>query len=84
MNYEELKKYCDNKIKEYPQYLKRYKKEIIIAKRFYDNGRNLYKELTSNKDKLSRRYIIPFLLGYTNEVLDLPMEMEQDALQGDP
>ena len=77
MNYEELKKYCDNKIKEYPQYLKRYKKEIIIAKRFYDNGRNLYEELTSNKEKLSHRYIIPFLLGYTNEVLDLPMEMEQ-------
>ena len=31
MNYEELKKYCDSKIKEYPQYLKRYKKEIIIG-----------------------------------------------------
>ena len=77
MNYEELKKYCDNKIKEYPQYLKKYKREIIIAKRFYDNGRNLYQELTDNKEKISHRYIIPFLLGYTDEVLDLPMEMEQ-------
>lgn len=77
MNYEELKNFCDNKIKEFPQYLKKYKKEIIIAKRFYNNGRNLYDELTENKDKISHRYIIPFLLGYTNEVLDLPMEMEQ-------
>lgn len=77
MNYEELKKYCDKKIKEYPQYLKKYKKEIIIAKRFYDNGRNLYQELTDNKEKISHRYIIPFLLGYTDEVLDLPIEMEQ-------
>lgn len=77
MNYEELKKYCDNKIKEYPQYLKKYKKEIIIAKRFYNNGRNLYQELSENKEKISHRYIIPFLLGYTNEVLDLPIKMIQ-------
>ena len=77
MNYEELKKYCDKKIKEHPQYLKKYKKEIIIAKRFYDNGRNLYQELTDNKEKISHRYIIPFLLGYTDEVIDLPIEMEQ-------
>jgi DNA polymerase III alpha subunit (gram-positive type) len=77
MNYEELRKYCNKKIKEYPQYLKKYKKEIIIAKRFYDNGRDLYQELTDNKEKISHRYVIPFLLGYTNEVLDLPLEMEQ-------
>lgn len=77
MTYEELKSFCDTEIKKYPQFKSRYIKEIIIAKRFYDNGRNLYKELVEKINELSKRYIIPFLLGLTNEVIDLPPEMVQ-------
>ncbi len=70
MTYEELKNYCDKEIQKYPQYLLAYKREMLAAKRFYDNGRNLHKELLEKKDKIDKRYIIPFLLGITNEVID--------------
>lgn len=64
--YKELKDFCDEKIKEFPQYLKKYKKEIRVAERFYTNGRNLYSELFEKKP--DNRYIIPFLLGITLNV----------------
>lgn len=64
--FRELKKYCDLKIKEFPQYEKLYKKEILLAKRYYDNEINLYEEL-KNKE-IKNKYIIPFLLGFTNEI----------------
>jgi len=70
--YEELKMFCDEKIKNYPEYLKKYKKEISVAKRFYSNGRNLFEELTSKK--VDDRYIIPFLLGVTEKVSDKDFE----------
>lgn len=66
MNYEELKRYCDEKIKEYPDYEKSYKKEIMLAKRFYNNGINLHDKLLSNKGNIDNRYIIPFLLELTD------------------
>ena len=68
MTYKELKKFCDEKIKEYPEYEAAYRKEILIAKRFYDNGRNLYEELEVKRDKLGDEFIIPLLLGYTKRV----------------
>lgn len=77
MNYEELKEFCDEKIKEFPQYKNRYIKEISKAKIAYDNKINLFKELKKNEKELSHRYIIPFLLGFTTEVLDLPIELKQ-------
>lgn len=73
-NYEELKSFCDKKIEEYPKYLKKYKKEILVAKRFYNAGRDLVKELQEKKDKIDNRYIIPFLLNITNKVIDEPFE----------
>jgi hypothetical protein len=75
--FKELKSFCDEKIKEYPGLEKKYKKEIIMAKRFYDNGRNLFKELNKKKDKVSTNYVIPFLIGVTEEVTDEEWEYIQ-------
>jgi len=72
MTYKELKDFCEEKIKEYPQYLDRYRKEILLAKRYYDNSINLVDLLRSKKP--SNRYIIPFLLGITIEVEDKEFE----------
>lgn len=77
MNYKELKEFCNKKIKEYPEYLNKYKKEIIVAKRFYNNDRNLVEELREKQDKIDKRYIIPFLLGLTNEVTNKDFEYIQ-------
>ena len=77
MNYKELKLFCNDKIKEYPEYEKMYKKEIIIAKRYYNNDRNLAEELKEKADKIDDRYVIPFLLGLTKEVADLKPEYVQ-------
>lgn len=77
MNYKELKEFCNEKIKEYPEYLKKYKKEIIVAKRFYNNNRNLVEELKEKKNEIDKRYIIPFLLGLTNEVINKDFEYIQ-------
>ena len=80
MEYTDLKKICVEKIKEYPDLQKKFRKEIIIAKRFYDNKRDLYEELKDAYDNgkhISKRYIIPFLLGFTNEVIDLKEEYIQ-------
>ena len=75
--YEELKNFCDKEIVKYPKLKTKYVKEIIVAKRYYENGRNLYEELVSDSTKISKRYIIPFLLGLTNEIKELPAEMIQ-------
>lgn len=77
MNLEELKKICDEKIKEFPQHEKKYKTEISKAKIAYENNIDLYEDLVKNKGKISKRYIIPFLLGLTNEVIDRPIELKQ-------
>lgn len=75
--FKELKNLCDKKIVNYPELKKKYDKEIIIAKRFYDNERNLYEELINSKKQISTRYVIPFLLGLTNEVSDKQFEYIQ-------
>ena len=67
-NYRELKDYCDTEIKQYPQYLEKYKKEIVLAKRYYDNDINLV-ELLNTKIP-STKYVIPFLLGLTEKITD--------------
>jgi len=84
LNYEELKEHCSKKIvslykenKIDKDFIIRYKEEIRIAKRFYDNGRNLYDELSANKERLDERYTIPYLCGFTSSVLDLPPEFIQ-------
>lgn len=68
MNYKEIKNFCDEKIKEFPEYTERYKKEIVALKRFYNNDRNICEEFEKNKEKIDNRYVIPFLLGFTEEV----------------
>jgi DNA polymerase-3 subunit alpha len=70
--YKELKSFCDEKIKEYPELEAKYKKEIIYAKRYYNNDINLYQLLVGNvgKKEISSKYVIPFLLGITEEVTD--------------
>ena len=68
--YLKLKAYCDEKIKEFPQYQSKYNREIRLAKRYYDNDVNLVTIIRENRDKISTRYIIPFLLGVTKKVTD--------------
>jgi len=66
MTYKELKEYCDEEIKKIPQYLDKYKKEISLAKRYYDNEIDLV-ELFKTRTP-STRYVIPFLLGLTGKI----------------
>lgn len=71
--YKELKNFCDIEIQKYPQLQKKYKKEIIVVKRFYDNNRNIFNELKDvyvNGGHISERYVIPYLLGFTNTVIN--------------
>lgn len=68
--YIKLKEICDKKIEKYPQYKNKYNKEIILIKRYFDNNVNILEELSKNRDKISTRYVIPFLLGFTKEVTD--------------
>jgi len=75
--YEKLKEFCDKEIINFPQYNKKYKKEIFYAKSYYDNKRNLYEELKERIEYISERYIIPFLLGFTNKVIDLEPDLIQ-------
>ena len=82
MTYKELKKFCDEKIKEYPELEAAYKKEIIVAKRFYDNGRNLFEELSERRDEIADGFIIPALLGY-REIPALA-EIRRDYVQVKP
>jgi hypothetical protein len=41
---------------------------VVDYKRYYDNNINLVELLNSNKEKVSKKYIIPFLLDITKEV----------------
>lgn len=69
-----LRNFCDGAITKYPQYNDLYRKEIILAKRYYDNNMNLFEMLEERKDNISKRYVIPFLLGFTNEVVEKEWE----------
>lgn len=83
MTFNELKIFCDEEIKKYPDYNERYQKEIEKAKLAYENNINLVEELKKKQYSLSKRYVIPFLLALTNEVkMDLPVELKQ-AKPGD-
>ena len=83
MNFEELKSYCDERIKSFPELNKRYEKELEKAKIAYDNNINLFNELNEKKDKINKRYVIPFLIGLTDSVdLSKPIEIKQ-AKPGD-
>jgi hypothetical protein len=67
--WEKLKELCeksDRFVELTDEQMKIYKKEIKIAKRFYDNGRNLYEELIEKQDALQTNYIIPYILRLTN------------------
>ena len=75
MNYTEIKKICDEKIKNYPEYFKRYKREIIVFSRFFKNKRDIISEFEERRNEIDNRYVIPFLLGYTDSV-DLTKEPE--------
>lgn len=66
--YDELKSFCDKEIEKYPEYLKRYRKEIAVAYRVYSEKRNLYEEFIKRKEELDNRYVLPFLLGLTDKV----------------
>ena len=39
-----------------------------MLKIFYNNGRDLFKELKEKKDSINKKYIIPFLLNFTNNI----------------
>lgn len=78
MDYKEIKNLCDEKIKDFPEYKERYKKEISALKRFYNADRDFYQELLNKKDKIDNRYVIPFLLGFTQNVeIEKPLDMVQ-------
>ena len=65
----DLKELCeksDRFVELTDEQMKIYKKEIKIAKRFYDNGRNLYEEFLEEQDALQTNYIIPYILRLTN------------------
>lgn len=75
MTYRELKSFCDERIQEYPELnVKKYKREVVLAKYYYDNNINLVDYLKENAESLSCRYYIPFLLGITKEVIDKEFE----------
>lgn len=76
MTFKELKLFCDDKMVKFPQYMNKYKKELIYVKRFYKNNVNLFELISENKDKLKTCYIIPFLLGLTNKVTNEEWEYE--------
>lgn len=60
---------------------KRFDVELRKAKIAYDNKIDLLQELTANKDKISNRYVIPFLLGLTNSLdISKPVELKQAKL----
>lgn len=57
---------------------KRLDVEIKKAKIAYENNIDLFQELMENKEKLSNRYVIPFLLGLTKSLdTSKPIELKQ-------
>jgi len=74
MTYRELKEYCDKEILKCPEYLEKYKKEIVLAKRYYDNDIDLVEYLKKDGKNPSDRYVIPFLLHLTGRISDEPFE----------
>ena len=68
MTFKELKKECMEKIKNYPEYKQRLQSELISTKVAYDNNINLYEEFKKRKKEIDDRYVIPFLLGFTEKV----------------
>lgn len=76
--FKEIKNFCDEKIKEYPEFESRYKKEVIAFNRFFKNDRDVLSEFEEKSERIDNRYVIPFLLGYTKSVnLNKPLDMVQ-------
>lgn len=73
MDWNELKKLCEGSIRFSTiteDQIRQYKREIASAKRFYDNGRDLYEEFENKRESIQTQYVIPFLLGFTERVTE--------------
>lgn len=71
MTYKQLKEACEKseRFKTLTKEQKeRYNEEIKLARRFYENKRNLFLELKQKKDKIDNRYVIPYLLNFTEKI----------------
>lgn len=76
-NFEELKTFCSDKLKEYPQYKDRLIKELYRARIAYANGINMLDTIKSYKGNISDAYVLPYLLGLTDKVdLEKPVEIQ--------
>ena len=63
-----LKKQCLEELKKHPELKNRFTREFMYAKNFYKNGIDLIEAFNSNE--ITGKYVIPYLLGYTNEIED--------------
>lgn len=79
MTFDDLKKMLLEKSKDLSDEVKkRLTVELSKAKIAYDNKIDLVQELTANKEKISNRYVIPFLLGLTKSLdVSKPVELKQ-------
>jgi hypothetical protein len=81
MNYKELENICAIKLeelkerKDFDKISKRLKLELYRAKIAYEENFDVYEDLVKNKGKISNRYIIPYLLDFTDSI-DLSKKIE--------
>jgi hypothetical protein len=74
--YEEFLELCSSKRKLIPEeHLKLFDKEVKYAKRFYDNGRNLFEELQERRP--TAKTPLMFALGYSQTIEDKHLKMVQ-------
>lgn len=69
--YKELKDYCEgsDRFKQLnKENIEKYNKEIKLAKRFYDEGENLFAKFLERPEEIQTNYIIPYLLGFTDKI----------------
>lgn len=92
MDYNAFKELSVKKFKEFVKenkigkdLVKAFKKEVLMAERYYIDGKDLYQEFLDNKDKLDTKYILPYILGFTNELLwDKPEVVQISDINGAP
>lgn len=76
-SFDDLKSFCVEKLKEYPQYKDRLIKELYRARIAYNNGINMIDTIKSFKGNISDAYVLPFLFGITDNVdLTKPLEVQ--------
>lgn len=68
MTIEGFKEKCEKTLKSFPEHRSLYEKELKSVEIYYESGKDLYEELESKKETLSKRYVVPFLLGFTDKV----------------